>query len=441
MQQNLLKISFMILVSTLSALAQDTDPDLKKEERFHRIYKKYNQEPTSEEAWEKVLAGRQANTYPIQNKDTLWDISQTLFGDSSYWPKVWSYNTEDIQNPHQITAKQVIKFYPGTLAEAPTIGLANKGDAPEALPTHVLEKNVEGKLEGFKIPPPKHKSRPLVKKLPDSLPLYRLGAVNKPPLDFEISGIRAKYSTPLKYLSFYITDTPLNPVGEVVEMEHVEEETSGDYEAIVVRVNNAEGKQFVAFKDETTVSDPLEFFAAKAQAVEVLGEIEIQERVNDEDNLYRALVRKSINPLEVGAKLLPGKMGTFDSGPSPLSSSVQARIIGGEYARFDQKMFGTDNIVFLNAGMSEGLKEGSSLPIYLNERLRKPDTKAMTNDRVIGEIKIIKLANHFSTGYIVDSQSPILVGDYVGSRAKAPSRNAAGKGEEASPSLDDDLQL
>ncbi|HEY8269999.1 MAG TPA: hypothetical protein VIG33_03870 [Pseudobdellovibrionaceae bacterium] len=429
MQKVLLKIVLMILVIPLYVRAQDADPDFKSEERFHRIYKKYNQEPTSEEAWEKVLSGRHANTYSIQDRDTLWDISHTLFGDSHYWPKVWSYNTDDIQNPHQINAKQGIKFYPGTLAEAPTIGLANKSDAAEALPTHVLEKNQEGKLEGFKIPFSKRKSRPLVKKLPDSLPLYRLGAVNKPPLDFEISGARAKYSASLKYLSFYITEKPLESVGEVVEMEHLDEQTSGDYEVIIVRVSNASGKRFVAFKDNTQVSEASELGATKAWSVEVLGEVEIQERVNENDNLFRAIVKKSINPLEIGAKLLPGSMSTFDASPSTLTSSVQARIIGGEYARFDQKMFGTDHIVFLNAGAQEGLREGSSLPIFLNERLRKPETKAVANDRIIGEIKIIKLAGHFATGYIVDSQSPVFVGDYVGGRVKSSAGGSAAAAE------------
>jgi hypothetical protein len=449
-QKTFLKIITVTLATALVAHAQDVDPDFKSEERFHRIYKKYNQEPTSVESWEKVLSGRSANTYSIQTKDTLWDVSHTLFGDSHYWPKVWSYNTDDIQNPHEINPKQVIKFYPGTLAEAPTVGLAEKTDAPEAMPTQILEKNKQGKLEGFKIPPPKRKSRPLVKNLPDSLPLYRLGAVNRSPVDFEVSGARVKYAASIKYLSFYVADAPLDGMGEVVEMEHQDEETSGEYEAIIVRVSNAANKHFVVLKDSSMVSDPFDSLANKARVIEVQGEIEIQERVNEGDNLFRAMVKKSINPLEVGAKLIPGSIAMFDSAPSAISTSVQARIIGGEYERFEQKMFGIDNIVFLNAGAKEGLQLGSTLPVYLNERLRKPNTKAIANDRVIGQVKVIKLADHFATGYVLDSQAQIIIGDYVGGRAKTPENNKSSgnesdfnqdNGGEAPAGAADDFQL
>ncbi len=424
-QKIFLEIMTMTLAVAFIAHAQDADPDFRTEERFHRTYKNYNQVPTSEAAWEKVLSGRHASTYSIQSKDTLWDVSHTLFGDSYYWPKVWSYNTDEIQNPHEINPKQVIKFYPGTLAEPPTVGLADKGDTPEAMPSHVLEKNKEGALEGFKIPPTTRISRPLVKNLPDSIPLYRMGDVNRPPIDYEISGERVKYTTAQKYLSYYVVDEPLNTVGEVVEMEHADEQTTGEYTAIIVRVSNAANKQYVVLKDTTKLSDPFDSAAVKARVVEVEGEIEIQERVNEGENLFRALVKKSINPLEVGAKLIPGTMEKFNLAPSALSTSVQARIIGGEYARFEQKMFGTDNIVFLNAGAKDGLQVGSTLPVYQNERLHKPNTKALTNDRVIGQIKLIKLADHFATGYVLDSQSDIMIGDYAGGRVEAPKGTTA----------------
>lgn len=419
-------ITVTVIATTVLAHAQD-DADIKREERFHRIYKKYNEQPTSEEAWEKVLSGRKANSYAVQNKDTLWDISHTLFGDSYYWPKVWSYNTDDIQNPHEINPSQQIKFYPGTLAEAPTVGLAEKTAAPEEMPTHVLEKNEAGELESIKIPPPKKKSRPVVKKLPNSLPLYRLGAVNKPPVDFEVSGARVKYPPAPKYLSFYVSDNPVESIGEIVEMEQPDERTSNEHELVIVRVSNAANKHFVVVKDDVKISDPSELLGNKGYVVEVQGEIELRERVNESDNLFRAIVKKAIQPLDVGAKLVPGTVKTFDSGATPISTTVQAKIIGGEFERHEQRMFGTDNIIFLNAGAKEGLQEGSTLNIFLNERLRKGSTKAVTNDRVIGQVKIIKLADHFATGYVIDSTNEIYTGDYAGGSVKpAPSQSNAG---------------
>jgi len=434
-QKTFLKILSVTLASAVLAHAQDGEPDIKTEQRFHRIYKKYNEQPTSAEAWEKVLAGRKANSYSVQNKDTLWDISHTLFGDSYYWPKVWSYNTDDIQNPHQINPSQQIRFYPGTLAEAPTVGVAEKTAPPEELPAQILEKNEAGELESIKIPPPKRKSRPVVKKLPNSLPLYRLGAVNKPPLDFEVSGAKVKYAPAPKFLSFYISDNPVDSIGEVVEMELPDEKSVGEHELIIVRVSNAANKRFLVVKDDIRISDPTETFGNKGYVVEVQGEIELRERVNEGDNLFRAVVIKALQPIETGTKLVPGSVKTFDSGATPVSTAVQSRIVGGEFQRYDQRMFGTDHIVFLSAGAKEGLQEGSTLNIFLNERIRKKDTKSLTNDRAIGLVKIIKLADHFATGYIVESTSDIMIGDYAGGATKAsapsPSSAATSSSEDA----------
>lgn len=441
MQKTFLKmISAATLATALVAHAQDGDPDFKTEERFHRLYKTYNEQPTSEDAWEKVLSNRKANSYSVQNKDTLWDISNTLFGESYYWPKVWSYNTDDILNPHEINPKQVIKFYAGTMAEAPTVGLAEKSDAPEALPSHVLEKKEDGSLEGIKIPPPKKKSRPVVKKLPNSLPLYRMGVVNSPPIDFEISGARVKYAPAPKYLSYYVADVAVSSIGEVVELEMPDENTTGEFQQVIIRVSNAGIKNYIAFTDSVKVSDLSETFGNKGTVIEVQGELELMERVNDAENLFRALVKKVVNPLEVGAKLMPGGLAVFDTGSTSISTSVQAKIIGGEYQRFEQKMFGTDNIIFLNAGAKEGLQEGATLQVFMNEKIRKPKTKAIANDRVIGTVKIIKLADHFATAYVLDSSSNFMIGDYAGGNAKTEApKDAAAPAPE--PAEDEELQL
>ncbi len=46
------------------------------------------------------------DTYTVQKGDTLWNISQRLFGDSYVWPRIWSYNP-NITNPNWI--------YPGDI--------------------------------------------------------------------------------------------------------------------------------------------------------------------------------------------------------------------------------------------------------------------------------------------------------------------------------------
>ena len=49
---------------------------------------------------------RPPGTYVVVEGDTLWGLSEQLFGDGHYWPTLWSYNPQ-ITNPHWI--------YPGDL--------------------------------------------------------------------------------------------------------------------------------------------------------------------------------------------------------------------------------------------------------------------------------------------------------------------------------------
>ena len=49
---------------------------------------------------------RPPGTYVVDEGDTLWELSEGLFGDGYYWPVLWSYNPQ-ITNPHWL--------YPGDL--------------------------------------------------------------------------------------------------------------------------------------------------------------------------------------------------------------------------------------------------------------------------------------------------------------------------------------
>jgi hypothetical protein len=423
-----------LLVPTIVCAQTSDDADFKTEAKFHRLYKKFNEQPTSNEAWEKALANRKANSYPIQKNDTLWDISHTFFGDSNYWPKIWSYNTDNILNPHEISPKNMIKFYPGTMSEAPTVGLADATAAPDAMPKKIIEKNANGTIEGIQIPPPKRHSRPVVKILPDSLPLYRLGNVNRPPLEFESDTLVKKPLPLIRDLSRYITDQPVNSVGEVVEAELASGVIAADYQYVVVKLANPGAKTLLAVNDETRVSDPFVKGSPVATVVEVQGEIQILDKVSDSENLYRAVIKKIIEPLEIGDKLLEGSIQTFDAMKTPVTSAFQARIIGGENHRYIQNLFSDDTLVFLNAGGKEGLQVGTTLPIYLNERLRNPKSHAQINDRMVGVMKVVKVADHFATAYIVRTETELMVGDYVGGRNATTAASAA----TVNPQLDKD---
>lgn len=415
-----------------------SDPDYSREAEFHRIYKTYNEQPTSVESWEKVLGARQGETIQVQKGDTLSGISGTLFGDPLFWPKVWSLNNSQILNPHEIEPGMNVQFFPGSLEEAPTLQV----DAPVKAEKIVdADGNVTDVPAGTtKVTLPKAKKRaPLLKKLPGSLPQYKIGINLEPAVEVQVELPKNQFPTALESLNYYISDAPVEGVGVITATE-MNMKTAGDYQYIYVRLNQSGGKEFIVQKNMAEVKDPSNK-ERRGQMVEIQGEIEVLERVNDQKDLYRAIVKKSIQPLEVGAILTPGKLPMIDPSVGALTSGVGAKIMGGQ---FDKKrsLFGSNSIVFLDAGSSQGLQEGQTLAVYADERVRNKKNDAVQNDRVIGTAKIVRVSNSFATAYIAKATDDILLGDYVGhsvthaSAGEPAVEPSAPSHEDSSPNLD-----
>jgi len=384
-----------------------SEPDMNRENRFHEIYQRYNSQPTPAEAWEKAI-GRAAQVYKVQKGDTLWSISNTFFGDSNYWPKIWALNNGSILNPHEINPDMVINFYPGNAAEAPTLGLAS-GEAPAKEEVEV--KTPDGATVEIKR---RRAIVPVLKSLPPSLPTFRIG-LDRSRIKPQIELQPFTYPKASVYLSYFLADAPQQGVGKVVETE-MGLGSAGEYQYIYVQLNDPSAKTFTVEKNLDMLKDPHNV-SKQAAMIEVQGEIQVGEKVNAEKNIYRALITKNINPLQVGSFLVPGKIPLIDPDPSSNVSQVGAMIIGGQNAR-ERFLFGPDSIIFLNAGSGQGLQVGQTLQIYADQRLRNSSTSALINDRSVGVAKIVKVTPEFATAYISHSNSDIMVGDYIGHFAK-----------------------
>lgn len=389
-----------------------SDPDYSKEARFHRIYKTYNEQPTPEEVWDKIVGAREAKVYKVQKGDTLFDISKTFFDDPFYWPKVWSLNSKQILNPHEIMPGLDVQFFPGSMEDAPSLELGKEGDSgdkDEAV-VEADEKVAPQKQAGVKIPKPRRYT-PLLKNIPGSLPAYRAGIDRKASMELQVDMPKVQMAPALEYLTYYVSDEPIQGVGVVTATE-LNLKTAGDYQYIYVRLDSGgEGKGFVAQKNSGPVYDPDHF--KKGHMVEVEGEVEVLERVNEQKNIYRAIVKKTIQPLEVGAILTPGKMSMFSPSVGEFSSGGGAKIMGGQFDR-NRKLFGSDSLVFLDGGSSQGLQEGQVLPVYADQRVRNKKNDAIANDRMIGVVKIVRVTQGFATAYVAKAVDDILLGDYVG---------------------------
>lgn len=404
-------------------------PDLQKEARFNSIYKKFNQQPTSVEAWEKAAGKRPSEVYQVQKGNTLWDISNTFFGDPQFWPKIWSLNSGSIGNPHEIDPSMSIRFYPGSMSDAPTVELgSNKEPSTEALvgATPVAA-------------PPAAKSKkqhaPVLKNLPQSIPSgsFALVAPKSQILDFEIVRRNTGKTPAPEYLGYFLSESPVSGVGVVTAIE-MDANSAGDFTYIYVQLKDSSQKNLIAQKNFAQIEDP-NLKGRKAHMVEVQGEVEVLNQVNAEKNIYRAIVKKSIAPVEVGAVLVVGSMPVIDSSMAPVSSGVGAKIIGGQMGS-NRSMFASNSVVFLNGGAKQGLHEGATLSIYADEDLRVRKAHAVQNNLQIGVLKILKVTENFSTAYVLKSSGDIQKGDFVGDYLRTASLPAADSTEQKDLDLD-----
>lgn len=400
-----------------SALGQDA-PDLQKEEKFHSIYKAYNEQPTSEEVWEHAVGNRQSQVYRVQKGDTLSDISRTLFGDQFYWPKIWSFNTGDITNPHEISPNMNIQFFPGNMSDAPTLNMVDAQSQPEAAPA--ADSAEEGpapsalkvaKAETFLLPPGrKSRSRPL-HNLPPSLPTHRFEPIPKPSLIVDVAPTH--FPRGMENLTYAVSNQAPSSIGKIVDTE-LGMKTAGDFQYVIIHLDDTSQKNLVVFRELEGVVDPTRPEPeTKAHLTEYQGELEVLDKVNDGENLYRAMVKKTIQPVEVGAVLKAGTLPMFDPTPGEVTTGVKAVIIGGQFSN-KRNLIGSRSLVFLSAGSGQGLQEGQSLAVFGNLRKRLPNTKVQMNARQIGVVKIVNLSQNYATAYLTQTDDDISVGDFVG---------------------------
>lgn len=405
--------------------AQD-EPNPRVEKRFHNIYRKFNKAPTSNTKWEEALGKTGDSSYTIQKGDTLWDISETFFGDPYFWPKIWSVNSQ-IQNPHEILPKGVVQFVPGTAGEPPAMGLADKKEEvkPETAvaqetgkpdddeegvdlmpnaPKQKIRFKEEIDFSKIQIPPPAKPSRPLAN-LPNSLPpyIYYRDAVKD--AEMEINQIVRQDAPQPLLVHFFASDSNPNSMGEVVEIESGSPGAAEGTTVLIRGDNVTPGMRLMVFETIGSIRD------GNGKANRVQGQLEVLNVVNSSREVYRARVVKSLAMVTVGANLANEELPVAvpaDSGGQ--MTPVAAKIIGGEF-NVGRNIFGPYNVVYLSAGAGGGIQAGSHIPVYRNPNVRIPNSLIAENPAEIGELQVVRVDNDVATAIVLRSLEDIRVGD------------------------------
>jgi hypothetical protein len=86
----------------------------------------------SDKTWQKWAGPNLEKDYHLRRGDTLWGISDRLFGNPFLWPKVWQLNAY-ITNANVVDPGMELQFVPGNPNSAPIIALTNGTKGSQSL--------------------------------------------------------------------------------------------------------------------------------------------------------------------------------------------------------------------------------------------------------------------------------------------------------------------
>ena len=371
----------------------DDDPDIKKENEFHQIYKLFNAEPTSAELWSEKSAGRPANTYLIQKGDTLWSISETLFGEPLFWPKIWSLNREKIENPHFIYPGAQVVFYAGTDENSPDLAVAPKG---AIVPEEGVEKtdalaegddDDENEIED-EAKPKRSKLKKLANgraaPIPDSLPLYRNDRYFLKGNEVEVDLSTNEVPEDIIANDILLTDKKIDSEIEVTKEEMVKGRCGGEH-LIHVSLKNNEGDLAIFESLESLPTDSGDVYSYRR-----VGTAKII-------NSNRIKITSCSSVLSSALVFIPPSLiGEYRS--QKISNQSNATLIGGP-GLGTQKIFSSKQIAYVNLGVNAA-EIGQIFGI-----------KSQLTEQQSGEIKLIEKFGSFGIGLITDVQDLVENGD------------------------------
>lgn len=397
-----------LLLHSLSVFAQGegeaaSDSDLQKEKRLHQIYKKYNEEPVNENRWRQMVKSTRAKTYKIQSKDNLWEVSDTLFGDPNFWPKIWSLNNSEIFNPHEIKPKMAIQFVPGTTAEAPQVSLQSEKSL------NLVSEETFTDNYWIELPEAARKKKGLTS-MPKSLPNWSFGKQAQATTEYDLRPFILPHLNPDAPITYFSSEQELQRHGQVVGTE-LDFKSANEYQYIYVDLDDPQSsKVYTVMKVIGRIMDP--YKARNAFVISVQGEVEIVDKVNESSNTYRAIVKSAVAPIQVGGDLIVGSMPRFKGEAVSEGPSVDAQVIGGNFSA-RRVMLSSKAFVFVNSGSEDGLKAGQRLKIYRNDRSRSEKTFTEINPRMIGDAVVVQVENRMATLYVTSGEEAIRIGDGI----------------------------
>jgi hypothetical protein len=316
--------------------------------------------------WLNIIGDLKNDTHTVTRGENLWRISRKLFRDPYLWRKLWAENPF-LSNPHELSVgDKLIYFAPGI----------NRGPASEA-----------------------DEEIPIVKLTPQGQGGYSLDNDSFANLD-----MKNRFVPPIMVLS------PDEKVFGEISGSYVPGEgltLNGQFYLDADEENSpVVGSQYAIVHHERVLHDKTQPGAPViGELVTVVGMGEI---IDEGERYFKGEIRSASGFIRRGDKLIelrkPVAWSIFVDPPNEL----QTRVVMGEEP--DAKLFGQGQIVLLNKGTADGMKEGFVFRVWKDTDGHTEHTEGVEPESK-GEIRVIQTGALSSIGYILRNDLPIEVGD------------------------------
>lgn len=316
-----------------------------------------------------AAANEEPTIYTIVQGDTLWGLSKRFLNDPYYWPNLWAANGT-IGNPHFIYPGQRVRVYSDRIEveEGPRAAL-----------------------------PPADASAPAAK-APAPAPAEEAPSA---PRSFSVTGGEG-----------FLMEREMRPAGRIVST-HQDRTIVGADDIVYAdlgRDNGANvGDRFTVYKKLGPVSHPVSNEILGNRVIP-LGELQLSEV---EAKISKAIIVKSFQEISAGSFLLPYRERKV---------SVPLRAAGRDLSGYivetqtGNKALSAGDVIFLDLGVSHGLKNGNLLYIVRDVKADQRYALAKIEKlpvEVLGAVVVVNAGPNTSTAIIVKCVDTIYRGDRV----------------------------
>ena len=299
--------------------------------------------------------------HTVKKGDSMWGLCDFYYGDPWAWPQLWAYN-KSITNPHWIYPGDKIRMLAGTS----TMKRDDLGYKEPEIPREPIKKFVRLKQRAF---------------------------VEKRELDksTKIIGSPAEKWMLTRFDEMYLENNKKTRIklrlGRTYSVYRVEK-----------KLYNLKGRLI-------------------GYLVLILGTTRVKRLEKDKAAL--AVVKEAYNSIERGDRVGYLRRLYRTAKPRPATRNVEARIIANLH---DTRTVGTDTVVFLDVGKSQGVRPGNRLLVVrrgdgfntiLEDSIDEDEVDKRFPDETTAEIMVLDVHQDASVGFVTRARKEVRNGDFV----------------------------